>query len=230
VERITSLEWAANHQALFFTQEDAVSKRSYRLGRLELKSGTVTWLYEEKDELFDLGLSRSREGAWLFATSESKTTTEIRALPAATPDLDWRIIAARRNDIETRADYRDGLFYFRTNDHAKNFRIVTAPVATPDPTHWVDYVPHQAAVKLDDFDLFATHTVLSEREEDCRTSASSTIAATPAIASARPSPSTRFQSRAILSLRPKKFVSLINRSSRRAQSSAIISRRKRVPF
>jgi oligopeptidase B len=165
VERVTSLEWAANHQALFFTQEDAVSKRSYRLGRLELKSGTVTWFYEEKDELFDLGLSRSREGAWLFATSESKTTTEIRALPAATPNLDWHIIAARRNDIETRADYRDGLFYFRTNDHAKNFRIVTAPVATPDPTHWVDYVPHQAAVKLDDFDLFATHTVLSERED-----------------------------------------------------------------
>jgi oligopeptidase B len=165
VERVTSLEWAANHQALFFTQEDAVSKRSYRLGRLELKSGTVTWFYEEKDELFDLGLSRSREGAWLFATSESKTTTEIRALPAATPNLDWHIIAARRNDIETRVDYRDGLFYFRTNDHAKNFRIVTAPVATPDPTHWVDYVPHQAAVKLDDFDLFATHTVLSERED-----------------------------------------------------------------
>ncbi len=165
VERVTSLEWAANHQTLFFTQEDAVSKRSYRLGRLELKSGAVTWLYEENDELFDLGLSRSREGAWLFATSESKTTTEIRALPAATSNLDWRIIAARRNDIETRADYRDGFFYFRTNDHAQNFRIVTVPIATPEPTHWVEFVPHQAAVKLDDFDLFATHTVLSERED-----------------------------------------------------------------
>ncbi|MEI8089583.1 MAG: S9 family peptidase [Opitutaceae bacterium] len=164
VERITSLEWSKNHQALFFTQEDAISKRSYRLGRLELKSGTISWVYEEKDELFDLSLSRSRDGTWLFATSESKTTTEIRALYAATPNIDWRIIANRRNDIETRADYRDGLFYFRTNDHAKNFRIVSAPVTTPEPDHWVEYVPHQADVKLDDFDLFATHTVLSERE------------------------------------------------------------------
>lgn len=165
VERVTSLEWAANQPVLFFTQEDAVSKRSYRLGRLELKTGTVTWLYAEQDELFDLGLTRSRDGSWLFATSESKTTTEIRALAAAKPDGDWRIIAARRNDIETRADYRDGRFYFRTNDHAKNFRIVTAPIATPEPAHWVDYVPHQVAVKLDDFDLFAAHTVLSERED-----------------------------------------------------------------
>ena len=165
VERVTSLEWAGNDQVLFFTQEDAVSKRSYRLGRLDLNSGLISWLYEEKDELFDLGLSRSRDGAWLFVTSESKTTTEIRALPAATPKTDWRIIASRRTDIETRADYRDGLFYFRTNDHAQNFRIVTAPITTPEPKNWVEYVPHQAAVKIDDFDLFATHTVLSERED-----------------------------------------------------------------
>ena len=88
VERVTSLEWAGNDQVLFFTQEDAVSKRSYRLGRLDLNSGLISWLYEEKDELFDLGLSRSRDGAWLFVTSESKTTTEIRALPAATPKTD----------------------------------------------------------------------------------------------------------------------------------------------
>jgi len=165
VERVTSVEWNANHQSLFFTQEDAISKRSYRLGRVELKSGTISWLYEEKDELFDLGLTRSRDGSWLFATSESKTTTEIRALSATASNIDWRIIAHRRNEIETRADYRNGLFYFRTNDHAKNFRIVAAPVATPESNYWVEYVPHQAAVKLDDFDLFATHTVLSERED-----------------------------------------------------------------
>jgi len=164
VERVTSLEWSADNQSLFFSQEDPVSKRSYRLGRLDLKSGATTWLYEEKDDLYDLGVSRSREGAWLFATSESKTTTEIRALSATTPTAGWRVIAPRRTDIETRADYRDGLFYFRTNDGAKNFRIVTAPVATPEPAHWTEFVAHNPSVKLDDFDLFTTHTVISERE------------------------------------------------------------------
>ena len=165
VERVTSLEWSADNQSLFFVQEDAVSKRSYRLGRLDLKSGATTWLYEEKDELYDIFANRSRDGAWIFATSVSKTTTEVRALPAATPTADWRIIAPRRTDIETNADYRDGLFYFRTNDGAKNFRIVTAPVATPEPARWTEYVAHNPAVKIDDFDLFATHTVVSERQD-----------------------------------------------------------------
>jgi oligopeptidase B len=165
VERVTSLEWSADSQSLFVSQEDPVSKRSYRIGRVDLKTRAVTWLYEEKDELYDIGISRSRDGAWLFATSESKTTTEIRALPADKPTAEWRLIAPRRNDIETRADYRDGRFYFRTNDSAKNFRIVTAPVATPEPAHWTELVPHNPAVKIDDFDLFTTHTVLSERED-----------------------------------------------------------------
>ena len=165
VERVTSLEWSADNKSLIFVQEDAVSKRSYRLGRIDLESGATTWLYEEKNELYDLGVARSRDGAWLFAASESKTTTEIRALPAATPSADWRVIAPRRADIETHADYRAGLFYFRTNDGAKNFRIVTAPVATPEPAHWTEFVAHNPAVKLDDLDLFATHTVLSERED-----------------------------------------------------------------
>jgi len=95
----------------------------------------------------------------------SKTTTEVRALPAATPTAEWRVIAPRRTDIETSADYRDGLFYFRTNDGAKNFRIVTAPVATPEPAKWTEYVAHNPAVKIDDFDLFATHAVISERQD-----------------------------------------------------------------
>jgi oligopeptidase B len=165
VERVTSLEWSADNQSLFFVQEDAVSKRSYRLGRLDLKTGATTWLHEEKDELYDLFVNRSRDGSWLFATSISKTTTEVRALPAATPTAAWRVIAARRTDIETSADYRDGLFYFRTNDGAKNFRIVNAPVATPEPARWTEYVAHNPAVKIDDFDLFATHTVVSERQD-----------------------------------------------------------------
>lgn len=165
VERVTSLVWSADSQSLFFTQEDPVSKRSYRLGRLDLKSGATTWLYEEKDELYDIGANRSLDGAYLFATSESKTTTEIRALPATTPTAEWRVIVPRRTDIETRADHRGGLFYFRTNDGAKNFRIVTAPVATPEPARWTEFVAHNPAVKLDDFELFANYTILSERED-----------------------------------------------------------------
>lgn len=165
VERVTSLVWSADSQSLFFTQEDSVSKRSYRLGRIDLKSGATTWLYEEKDELYDLGASRSLDGAYLFATSESKTTTEVRALPATTPTADWRVIVPRRTDVETRADHRGGLFYFRTNDRAKNFPIVTAPVATPEPAHWTEFVAHNPAVKLDDCELFTNYTVLSERED-----------------------------------------------------------------
>jgi oligopeptidase B len=52
-----------------------------------------------------------------------------------------------------------------TNKNAKNYRVVTAPVATPDEAHWKEFLPHRPAVKVSDLDLFARHAVVSERED-----------------------------------------------------------------
>ena len=61
-------------------------------------------------------------------------------------------------------DHRDGLFYIRTNQGAKNFRLVTAPVADPGKANWKEIIAHRPAVKIDDIDLFADHLVVSELE------------------------------------------------------------------
>jgi oligopeptidase B len=165
VGTVSSVEWAADNDTLFYTKEDPVSKRSYRLGRCVLGTGRDDMLYEEKDELYDLDVSRSPDRKFIFCTARSKLTTEVRALSTGTPQAAWRVLLPRENNHEYRASHRDGLFYFVTNKGAKNFRIVTAPVATPDEAHWTDFVPHNPAVKIDGIRLFARHAVVSERED-----------------------------------------------------------------
>ncbi|MCX6954016.1 MAG: S9 family peptidase [Verrucomicrobia bacterium] len=184
VGQASSFVWAADNDTLFYVQEDPVSKRSHHLGRWTLSTGKQAWLFDEKDELFDLRLQRSRDGAYLFCESASKTTSEVRALRADSPAGDWRVLLPRVTDHKYSADYRDGLFYIVTNEGAKNYRIVTAPVATPDRAHWTEFVPHTPAVKISDIDLFARFAVISEREDglpwlrviDLRTRASHRIA------------------------------------------------------
>src|SRR5262245_24676114 len=51
-ERVTSIAWAQDGRTLFYTQEDPVSKRSYRLYRHAL-GGAHELQYEEKDEHFE---------------------------------------------------------------------------------------------------------------------------------------------------------------------------------
>ena len=86
-------------------------------------------IYEEKDELFDIGVGKARAtGRVIVLGAYSKTSTEFRYIPASNPNAEWKIIIPRQKDHEYDVDHRNGLFYIRTNKGAKNFRVVTAPV------------------------------------------------------------------------------------------------------
>ena len=64
----------------------------------------------------------------------------------------------------TTLDHRDGIFYIRTNDPGKNFRVVTAPSAAPGREHWTELIPLDADNPLEDFDLFAAFAVATRRK------------------------------------------------------------------
>jgi oligopeptidase B len=163
VPKVTTFAWAADNRTLFFVTEDA-AKRPYRMCRHVLGAGTDP-VYEEKDELYRLFVRRSRDRAYLFAQSQSSTTAEARCLPSDRPTDVWRLIVPRETDHEYYVDHRGDRFYIRSNKGAKNFRLVTAPVADPDPRNWKELVGARPDVLLEDVQLFADHCVLVEREQ-----------------------------------------------------------------
>ncbi len=164
IERVDNIAWATDNKTIFYVTEDAVTKRSDKFFRHTLGSDKSDLLYEEKDELFDIGVGRSRDKAVIFLQSTSKTSGEVRYLPADSPDGVWKVILPRQLEHEYDVDHRGNLFYIRTNKGAKNFRIVTAPVSDPSEKNWKEFVAHRPAVKLDDISMFADHAVLSEWE------------------------------------------------------------------
>jgi oligopeptidase B len=163
-ERVGNVEWATDNKTLFFTTEDAVTKRSDKFLRHVVGSQANDLLYDEKDELFDLYVGRTRDRAVIVLQSMAKTSTEWRYLPADTPDAPLTIINPRAPDHEYDVEHHGGLFYIRTNQGAKNFRVVTAPVATPSERHWTELIPHRPDIKIEQIDAFAGHLVLSEWE------------------------------------------------------------------
>src|ERR1043166_155676 len=164
IERVDNVAWAADNKTLFYVTEDAVTKRNDKLFRHVLGSDKYELIYDEKDELFDIGVGRSRDQAVIFLGAYSKTSNEFRYLPASDPQAAWKIILPRQADHEYDVDHRADLFYIRTNKGAKNFRVVTAPVSDPSEKNWKEFVAHRPAVKIDGIDLFSDHAVLSEWE------------------------------------------------------------------
>lgn len=161
-ERTGSVMWSTDNKTIFFSTEDQVTKRSDKFFRYSLGSAKSELVYEEKDELFDVGGYRSRDKAMVFIGSFSKTSTEFRYIPADTPTAEPKLILARQPDREYDVNHRDGKFYIRTNKNARNFRIVTAPVSDPSENQWSEFLPHRPGIKIEEIALFANHAVVSE--------------------------------------------------------------------
>jgi len=164
IERVDDMAWSTDGKTIFYVTEDPVTKRNDKLFRHVLGTDKYELIYEEKDELFDIGVGRSRDKAVIFLGAESKTSTEFRFIPANDPGAEWKTIIPREALHEYDVDHRGDLFYIRSNKGAKNFRVVTAPVSDPSEKNWKEFVPYRPAVKIESVDLFQDYAVLSEWE------------------------------------------------------------------
>lgn len=165
-ERVGSIAWAADSHTVFYTTEDEVTKRQDKLFRHRLGDPSTddALIYEEKDERFNLGVGKTRDGKYLLMEAGSHTTSECSYLPADTPGGVFLVIAPRVDEQEYTVDHRNGLFYIRVNDTGRNFRVVTVPVDGGGREEWKELVPEDKNVPLEDFDVFADFCVLSKRE------------------------------------------------------------------
>jgi oligopeptidase B len=165
VGKVQQAFWANDNKTLFYTTEDA-AKRDYRVYRHMLGDAKEkdVLVYEEKDELFTVTAGRTRSKAYILIGSESLTATEYRYVSADRPTEPLKLIRPRETNHEYYPDHHGDLFYIRTNDAGRNFRLVSAPVSDPTKENWKEVMPHRKNVMLEDTDFFADYYVLSERE------------------------------------------------------------------
>jgi oligopeptidase B len=162
--KVGAVVWASDNQTLFYVTEDH-AKRPYRLMRHKLgdTQDKDALLYEEKDELFRINVTHSKDRKYLFLNIGSFTGTEVRHLKRDEPQGMFQVLLPREDGHRYYVEHKDGQFYIRTNKNAKNFRLVTAPVQTPGPEHWQELIAHRPEVMLDMVQVFAGHLVLGER-------------------------------------------------------------------
>jgi oligopeptidase B len=167
VERVGSVAWAADNRTLFYSVEDEEQKRQFQLWRASCggQPFEAALIYQDDDERFNLGVGRTRDGKYIILESASHITSESWFLPVGKPLEAFTLICPREDEHEYSIDHRNGLWFIRTNDKGRNFRLVTAPVSTPAREHWTERIPHRDSVMLEDVDLFAGFYIACERED-----------------------------------------------------------------
>jgi oligopeptidase B len=164
-ERVDSIAWAADNNTLFYTTEDAQTKRSDLIHRHVLGTDAATdpVVFNEKDERYNVDLGRTRDGKYLLLSSESHVTTEERFVGADNPAGDWKLIERRKEGVKYYADEGGGVFYIRVNDTDPAYRLVTAPVESPGKAHWTELIAARKEVPIEDEDTFKSFYVVTER-------------------------------------------------------------------
>lgn len=163
VECASSVSWGADARTLFYVTEDE-TKRPCQLHRRLVGGDVDELLFEETDAHFRIWITRSRSRQFLFLTSASATTSEVRFLEAWRPDGAFSLIEPRRDGHEYYVDHRGEHFWVLTDDRGKNFRVTKAPLSHPGSADWEEVVPHREGVKIEEIEIFENHLVVIERE------------------------------------------------------------------
>lgn len=157
--------WAADNQTLFYSKQNPETLRSYQIYSHKLGTSTESdiLIYEEKDEEFSCVIHKTKSEKYILIHSESTNSSEMRFLDAANPTGEFTLLQARTPYLEYAADHYEDHFWIKTNVNAQNFKLVKAPITTPQLENWEDVIPHRDTVLLEDFDIFSDFLVVQER-------------------------------------------------------------------
>jgi oligopeptidase B len=153
--------WSADGQWLFYARPDE-QMRPHEIWRHRLgtpMSDDVLVLRED-DVRFGLAVEATRSEQWIVITAHSRTTSEVRLIPAADPTADPVLVRARSDEVEYSVDHWGDRFVVLTNLDAPDFRVMTAPL--DDPGDWTELLPHVPGRRFTAAEPFAGHLVLHE--------------------------------------------------------------------
>jgi oligopeptidase B len=157
--------WSADSKSFFYVKLDdnhrPMQVWRHRLGTAQKDDVLV---YEETDPGWFTHLHESTSGRFCVIAGGDHETSEQRLIDLNNPDVPPQLIAPRETGVQySAADRGDELFILTNADKAIDFKIVTAPLGSPERANWRDLIPHRAGVYILDHDLYSGHLVRLER-------------------------------------------------------------------
>jgi oligopeptidase B len=164
-ETAGELAWAGDSRTVFYTTLDPMM-RPYRVYRHSIGSdpSTDTLVYEEKDDQFFVSIAMTRSERFVLIELQSRDTSEWRFIPANAPKTPPMVIEPREKGHEYKVEHHDSRFLILTNDGAKNFRLVEAPIEAPGRETWREIRAGRSDVLMERVLAFKNHFVLAYRQ------------------------------------------------------------------
>ena len=158
--------WANDNKTLFYTKQDPITLRSYKVFKhvLGTPSTEDVEVFHEEDDTFGTYVTKTKSEDYIIIGSYSTLSSEAQFLDANKPNGNFKLLQAREKDLEYNVSHYCNEFYLLTNkDDAKNFKLMKTSVSATEKENWVDVIPHREDTLLEDISIFKKYLVLEER-------------------------------------------------------------------
>lgn len=158
--------WAGDNATFFYVTLDTAN-RPHRVWRHRLGTAAAddVVVFDEPDERFFVHVGLTRSEQYLLVTTQSKLTSEVRALPADRPYGSFEVIEPRRQGVEYHVDHQGDRFLVLANDGHEDFALLAAPLDSPGRASWRELWAPGVGTRLDDVEPFADHLVVHFRRD-----------------------------------------------------------------
>ncbi|MBN9594268.1 MAG: S9 family peptidase [Afipia sp.] len=157
--------WAADSKSFFYVKLDD-NHRPMQVYRhiLGTSQSDDELVYEESDSGWFTHIHESASGRFCVISGGDHETSEQHLIDLNAPNIKPRLITKREEGVQySIADRGDQLFILTNADEAIDFKIVTAPLASPARKNWRDLIPHRPGTYIIDIELYSGHLVRMER-------------------------------------------------------------------
>ncbi len=157
-------ELSRDGSVVYYTRLDD-AWRPYQLWRHRVgtPSSADVLVHEESDERFWMGVDCSRDERWVILSIGSKTTTEVRLLPAEDPEGEFRVVAPRRDGVEYDVEpAADRLLIVHNAEHPDS-DLAWAPLDATSAEQWEPLLASAPGERFLGVDAFDDVAVLSLR-------------------------------------------------------------------
>jgi oligopeptidase B len=161
-----NMEWGNDNRTLLYARQDPETLRAFQIYRHVLGQDPAQdeLVFEESDETFSVFVAKSKSKRFLMIGLHQTVSSEYWFLNADTPGGTFEVFHSRERGHEYDVDHLGEHFFIRTNDQAKNFRLMKAAVNAIEKKQWQEVIPHRNEVFFEGFELFREYLVVEERK------------------------------------------------------------------
>ncbi|MBI3258401.1 MAG: S9 family peptidase [Ignavibacteriae bacterium] len=158
-----SVVWLNDNKTFIYNLLDEAF-RSYKVLRHILGSEQIDdrLLLHENDESFSIGIDKSKDNSIILVGLESSTTSEFYFAEADSNCDALTLFAPRIHEIEYQIDSANGKFYIKTNENAKNFKLMSVSMDNFSHSNWEELIPHRLETTIESFEVFNDYLVAKE--------------------------------------------------------------------